>query len=153
MVAEQQKPQVLALGAVVKELEELVKLAIQCEKKDINPNISFDVVNKKLVELRKIVNDLHQSYINTLKKLSLTEDEVKKYQENIQKLNEPEKKLLLKIQELQKQSEEAKERMADSLKGKQETAKPAPKQKPAEKKKSSLIKPKQISRKTGWMKT
>ena len=106
---------VMSLAGLVGQLEDLVKLALECEKKELSPNFSFVEVNKQLMQLKEVIEMLHQSYIQTLNSLSLTEDDVKKFRKNIEEMKGPEKKLFDTLNHLQTVCEDARSKLYTSL--------------------------------------
>ena len=109
------EPSMPGISGIVSQLEDLVKLALECEKKELKPNVSFVDINKKLSELKNAVEILHQAYLETLKSFSMTEDDVKKLRMNVDNLKNPEKAMLLKLNSLTEVCEKARERLHTSL--------------------------------------
>lgn len=142
------------LEPIVRQLEDLIRFTMECEKKEPVPDISFEVIGKQITELRKLVNTLNSAYINTLQNLSITPDEVKRFQEDIEKQGGPEKKILMTLKRLEKQCEEERERIHQSLVRSEETSTQVKKEIRETKKPTPVIgKQKPISRKSRWMKT
>ncbi len=116
-------PPVIDTAALVHQLEDLVKLALECEKKELAPNISFADVNNKLRALRETIENLNISYQKTLQALSLTDADVVEFRKNILEQGGPEKKLLDTLNQLQTTCEQARDRVNTSLLGSREQIK------------------------------
>src|SRR5438445_10239548 len=104
-----------SMEVLVEQLEDLVKLALECEKKELVNTASFIEVNKQLIQLREVINILHQSYIQALHSLSLKEADVDKFRKNMEAMKAPEKKLLDKLNRLEGVCEEARAKLYSSL--------------------------------------
>ena len=140
------------LGSIVDQLEDLVKLSLECEKKDINQNISFVQVITQLTQLKQVLEEFHLSYMEALKKLEVPPQDTKQLKETFENLKTPEKNLLLKLQRLEKECEDARGRMYASLQQNQEAAKDL-KAELKSKKGRRKEKFKSVGGKKGWMKT
>lgn len=144
----------ISMAGLVSQLEDLVRLALECEKKDLAPDFSFVEVNKQLVKLREAIEILHQSYIQTLNSFSLTEEDVSKFRKNIEETKGPEKKLFDTLNHLQGVCEEARAKLYVSLQENREQVRDMEAELLDKNKKSRRKgKFKSIGGKKGWMPT
>lgn len=105
---------------IVRQLEDLVKMSLECEEKELKPNVSFVEINKKLLAIRKEVERFRENYKQHLAIVSLTPEEVKPTAEELEALGVKEKQALVKLQSLQATCEDARERLHQSLQTEQE---------------------------------
>ena len=110
-----QNPMSVNMNEIVKQLADLVHLVLECEKKELAPNISFVEVNQQLLILRNAIDLLNKSYVQTLHSLSLSENEIEHYRKNIEELKGPERQLLVQLNQLQNICKEARDRVDASL--------------------------------------
>ncbi len=103
------------MNEIVKQLADLVHLVLECEQKELAPNISFIEVNHQLLILRNAIDLLNKSYVQTLHSLSLSENEIEQYRKNMEELKGPEKQLLVQLGQLQHICKEARDRVDASL--------------------------------------
>lgn len=103
------------LPRIVRQLEDLVKLALECEEKDLSPNISFVDVHKKLLQIRRQVDQFKQNFQDHLALLNLRPEDIKAKPEDIQNLGPKEQQIFEKLQSLQTTCEEARDRIKESL--------------------------------------
>mgnify|MGYP003393264892 CR=1 FL=1 len=111
------------MTALVHQLEDLVRLALECEKKELAPNVSFPEVNAQLKRLKETIDLLNKSYLDTLHSLSLSEDDVAEFRKSLQETGGPEQKLLSTLTQLQTSCEQARDRVYTSLLGSREQIK------------------------------
>jgi len=145
----------LSLEGIVSQLEDLVKLTMECEKKELRPGVSFVDITEQLDNIKNAVGMLHQAYLNTLEALSITEQDVAKMREKAIQVSERDKKLFEKLDKLQKQCEEGCERMYSSLQQHRTQAREVEEQLKGErqKKKGRKAKFKGVGGRKGWMPT
>ena len=101
-------PEGASIPEVVARLEDLVKFALECEGKRPRPDVSFVDVFKQLEEVRRAVDALsrdQKELINLIEKTTGERVDVKS-----SRLSEEDKKIVERLQNLQKLCEEAKER-------------------------------------------
>ncbi len=113
----------LDMTTLVHQLEDLVRLALECEKKELAPNVSFPEVNAQLKSLKETIDMLNKSYLETLHSLSLSEEDVAGIRKNLQETGGPEQKLLDTLTQLQTSCEQARDRVYTSLLGSREQVK------------------------------
>jgi hypothetical protein len=104
------------LPKIVKQLEDLVNLALACEKKDLLPNVSFVEVHKKLLKIRQQTDLFQENFRKQLAKLNLREEDIRLTPEALAKMPAKDKQIFEKLQKLQSTCEEARDRIRDSLK-------------------------------------
>lgn len=104
------------LPQLLQQLEDLVKMSLECEKKDLVPNYSFVEIHKTLLEVRKNIALFQENYKNTLALFGANPEEAKATPEEIEQLNPKDKKLLNQIEFLRTTCEEARERAYQALK-------------------------------------
>ena len=106
---------IVKVAAIVQQLEDLVKLTLECENKELKPNVSFIAVNKKLQAIRQDVERFKEMYRNSLAKVNLRPEDVKPTPEEIAALGPKERAILEKLKDLQGTCEDARERIHQSL--------------------------------------
>ena len=123
MSKESENPASLNFSSIVQELEDLVKLTLECEKKELAPNVKFVQVHNQIKALKEIFDGLHNAYTAALDSLSIPESEINKMRQDASHLSENDKKLLQRMTTLQQQCEEAREKIYVSLKENSATVK------------------------------
>lgn len=102
----------LSIQAIVNRLDDLVRFALECEHKPLQPDVSFVEVYKQLLEVRKSIDALSQDQQNMLTAIEAVG--LKPVQ--LGEAYSPEdKKVILKLQNLQGICEAAKERLHKSI--------------------------------------
>jgi hypothetical protein len=103
------------LPLILQQLQDLVKILLECEKKDLPSNYSFLEVHKQLLGVRKNIALFQEGYKNALALMGVTPEDIKPTPEEIERLGPKEKKLLKQIDFLRTTCEEARERVYQSL--------------------------------------
>lgn len=109
--------------ALVGQLEDLVKLSLECEGKELKPDVSFIEVHKKLLQIQKDIQTYHDDYKKSLALYGLTPDDVRPTPEQVETLDPKDKKLLERIQALQQTCEKERDRLYTSMQADQRTLK------------------------------
>lgn len=115
-----QRGDVVDVASIVRQLEDLVRLSVECEEKELKPNISFVEVHKKLMAIRKQVELFKDNYKKHLAVANLKPEDIKPTEEEIATLGPKEKQILERLKTLQTNCEEARERLHESLQSEQE---------------------------------
>jgi seryl-tRNA synthetase len=111
-------PEGASVPEVVERLEDLVKFAIECEGKKIRPDTSFVDVYKQLEEVKRAVDALDHDQKELIELIEKTTGE--SVDAKSPRLSEEDKKILGRLQHLQKLCEEAKERAYTKMKARPE---------------------------------
>ncbi len=109
--------------AIVQQLEDLVKFTLECEEKDLKPEVSFVEVHKKLMQIQKDIELFQSNYRTDLAMFNLTPEEVRPTQEELESLDPKQKKIFDRMKMLQETCESARERIYQSMQQDQETLK------------------------------
>ena len=115
-----QRGDIVDVAAIVRQLEDLVKLSVECESKELRPDVSFIEVNKKLMAIRKQVESFQENYRRHLAMANLKPEDIKPTEEEIATLGPKEKQILERLKNLQESCEDARERLHVSLQSEQE---------------------------------
>lgn len=115
-----QRGDVVDVATIVRQLEDLVKMSVECEERELKPNISFVEVHKKLMAIRKQVELFKENYKKHLAVANLKPEDIKPTEEEIATLGPKEKQILERLKTLQSNCEEARERLHESLQSEQE---------------------------------
>ena len=138
---------------LMNQLEDLVRMTLECENKELKDMQAYVEVNKRLAELRQVIETLHTSYRKTLERMKISEEQVATYKDNMDKVPSEQKKLFDHLEKLKQMCEEGRERMYTSLQENRETAKEVEEQLETEKKKARKGKFRSVGGKKGWMPT
>ncbi|HXF28509.1 MAG TPA: hypothetical protein VN457_01545 [Chlamydiales bacterium] len=85
MTADSKQPPNDALAELLTQLEDLVRLSLEAERKDfVGDTKSFTEAHQKLLEMNRVAEAMTQGYQKALQSFSLTEEDVKKFRENLQ---------------------------------------------------------------------
>ena len=103
------------LNGILGQLEDLVKLTIENETKEIAPNVSFSEVHERLMKIQKNIETFQQSYRQVLEMAGVKEADLKPTPEEIESLNPEAKRLYQRLEKLQKTCEIEREKMYVSL--------------------------------------
>jgi hypothetical protein len=146
------------LPALVAQLEELVRLALECENKEMVDPRAFSKVYKQIVDIRQIIDILHEAYNAALKSTGLSEMDVEKFREQRANFSPAEKRMFDTLSDLQKKCEEARKRTYEALSSNRATLRQVEKKLKATKEEPLLgkvekPKPKRQKSSTKWMKT
>ncbi len=114
---------VVDVAAIVQQLEDLVKISLECENRDLKPNVSFVDVHKKLLQIQKDIQIFQDNYRAHLAMIGLTPEDVRPTPEEIAALDPKQKKVFEKMQNLKNTCEEARERLYQSMQADPETLK------------------------------
>ncbi|MCE5293071.1 MAG: hypothetical protein LLF94_00470 [Chlamydiales bacterium] len=112
---------ILDVSNVVQQLEDLVKFSIECEERDLRPDVSFVEVHKKLLQIQKDVQQFQDNYRAHLAMFGLTPEEVRATPEEIEALDPKKRKIFDRMKNLQTTCEEARDRLYQSMQADQET--------------------------------
>ena len=104
------------LSQLLQRLQDLVKSALDAEKKELISSSSFLKVHQELLNIRKNMELFQENYKKSLSQLGLTPEDLKPTPEEIEKLNPKDKKLWEQLEFLRVTCEEAKERAYKSMK-------------------------------------
>ncbi len=141
--------------ALVGQLEDLVKLSLECEGKELKPEVSFLEVHKKLLQIQKDIQKYHDDYKEALALYGLTPEDVRPTQEQIDSLNPKDRKIFERIQTLQSTCEKERDRLYASMQADQRTLK-AVKEELKDKSKEKLRRKgkfRGLGNKEGWIPT
>ena len=108
MPALQSMPEGASIPEVVSRLEDLVRFALECEGKRLRPNVSFIDVFKQLEGVKRAVDALGRDQKELINLIEKTTGE--RVDGKSSRLSEEDKKIVERLQNLQKLCEEAKER-------------------------------------------
>jgi hypothetical protein len=117
----QPKPVNLDIAAIVRQLEDLVKLSMECEEKELKPDVSFLDVHNKLLAIRRDIERYQENYKQYLAQFNLRPEDVKPTPEAIEDLGPKEKQILEKLKNLQSTCEDARDRLYESMQADQAT--------------------------------
>ena len=99
-------------------LEDLVKFALECEGNKVRPDVSFVEVYKQLEEVKRAVDSLDRDQKELIELIEKTTGET--IDAKNPRLSEKDRKILERLQRLQKVCEEAKERAYTKMKARPE---------------------------------
>lgn len=105
----------LDMTRIVQQLEDLVRLAVECEGKPINPSVNFFEVHKQLLTIRKNLEAFQTAYHRHLAALGLTPEQVKTRPQLTSPLGDKEKAMMERIAKLQEQCEKEREKIHQAL--------------------------------------
>lgn len=111
------------VNEIVTKLEDLVKFSLECEQKELRPDISFVEVHKKLLQIQKDIQQFQDSYKQNLALFNLTPEDVRPTPEQIESLDPKQRKLLERMQTLQSTCENERDRLYQSMQTDQDTLK------------------------------
>jgi hypothetical protein len=142
------------LSHIVSQLEELVQLVIDCEKKELVPNAPVFEVYKQLLQIRQMLDNLHASYDQALAEMGVSRQELRDKMQ-YENLKESEKRLFATLNRLQKQCEERKEHVYKLIQEDEGAAKEAKEalMDDAQKKQKRKGKFRSVGGKKGWLPT
>lgn len=148
---------IMDVAAIVQQLEDLVKISLESEEKELKPGVSFVEVHKKLLQIQKDIKLFQDTYKEHLALLNLTPEEVRPTPEDLEELDPKQRKVYDKIQGLLTTCEEARERLHQSMQVDQQTLKAVKSElKETSKDKEKLRRKgkfKGLGGKAGWMPT
>lgn len=107
-----------SIPEVVERLEDLVRFALECEGKKLRPDVSFVDVYKQLEEVKRAVDALDRDQKDLIELIEKTTGE--SIDAKSSRLSEEDKKVLERLQHLQKLCEEAKDRAYTKMKARPE---------------------------------
>jgi hypothetical protein len=113
----------LDIPKVVRSLDDLVKLALECEKKPLVDPSAFGDILQKLAVIKQAVDVIHEAYLKTLEKMGISRQDVERFRSDMSHMGEPEKAMFLKLGALRAQCEEARTRIYESLQASRTTLK------------------------------
>jgi hypothetical protein len=111
-------PEGASVPEVVERLEDLVKFALECEGKKVRPDVSFVEVYKQLEEVKRAVDALDRDQKELIDLIEKTTGE--SIDAKSPRLSEKDRKVLERLQRLQKLCEDAKERTYTKMKARPE---------------------------------
>ncbi len=112
---------IVDVAEIIQKLEDLVKFSLECEKKDLKPDVSFVDVHKQLLQIQKDINLFQENYRAHLAMVGLTPEEVRPTPEDIENLDPKQKKIFDRMQALQSTCETSRERLYQSMQADKET--------------------------------
>lgn len=142
------------LQKAVSSLDDLVKLALECEKKELVDPTAIGDIQTGLALIKQVVDVIHEAYLKTLQEMGMTESDAERIRADLSKFSEPEKKVFEKLSGLQKQCEDARSRIYESLQANRTTLKQLEKE--IQKGKGGTKKKRRSRKQQGrskWMKT
>ena len=142
-----------ALQRLLGQLEDLVKLSLDAEKKEFAGDAKkFAEVHAELRKMHQIADAMSAGYREALKSVSLSEEDTKRFRENLQGR---EKKMSDTIQGLIEECEGAKQRAYQALQRNRSVVNEVNKELGSEKQKGRDRRDrfKSVGGKKGWMKT
>lgn len=159
MSIKQPDNETVSLQQLLVELQDVVQLALDAEKKELRPDIDFSVVMKQLLQVRNAVQAIHDAYRKTLSEVGFTEEQINQLKEDESKWKPDQRRLLQSLQKLQQQCVQARDRIYKSLQENRTSLRQLEKDlkskdnKMAAEKPVKATKPKKARRSSGWMKT
>jgi len=108
-------PSPLDMTRIVQQLEDLVRLAVECEGKKIAPSVNIFEVHKQLLVIRKNLEAFQAAYRRHLASLGLTPEQVKIRPQRTSPIGEKEKEMMERIGRLQEQCEQEREKIHEAL--------------------------------------
>ena len=120
---EQEREDIVDVSEIITQLEDLVKFALECEDKELQPDISFVEVHKKLMQIQDEILKFQDTYKQHLALFDLKPEDVQPTQEQIDSLEPKQRKIFERMQSLQSTCEEARERLYESMQQDQRTLK------------------------------
>jgi hypothetical protein len=101
---------------IVQQLEDLVRLAVECEGKELVSSANFLDIHAKLLAIRKNLQIVEENYQLYLQSTGMTPEQVKKNNaEQVNLLGKKEKSVLERMMRLQKKCEDEREKIHQSL--------------------------------------
>ena len=107
--------------AIVSQLEDLVRFSMECEEKELKPDVSFVEVHKKLMKIQKDIQIFQENSRLFLQQFNLKPEDLRPTPEQIAELNPRDRKLLERIQALQKTCEGERDKLYESMQASPET--------------------------------
>jgi len=114
---------IVDVSEIVQQLEDLVKFTLECEEKELKPDVSFVEVHKKLMQIQKDIELFQSNYRAHLSMFNLTPEDVRPTPEELGSLDPKQKKVFERMKALQTSCESARERIYQSMQQDQETLK------------------------------
>ena len=106
---------IVDVTSIVQQLEDLVKISLECEERELKPDVSFVDVHKKLMQIQKDIELFQENYRMHLAMLNLTPEDVRPTPEEIEGLEPKQRKVFERMQALQGTCEDARERLYQSM--------------------------------------
>lgn len=140
---------------MVQQLDDVIKFALECEKRTHNVGFDFAEAKNKIAEIQNQLNILNRAYQKTLDDLGITDKDIENYKKKITESTGPEKKLFDYIGKLQKICEDSRDRIYHTLQINAQTVKQVAADSKSQKKKAQARKGKfkSVGGKKGWMPT
>jgi len=101
--------------ALVAQLQDLVKMALDCKDRDLKDGVSLVDVSKQIAQLRALVDEMQSMYESAIGDMALSEQDVQKMKRDAEALPPEEKKILNVIESMKAQCEIARDEMYHSL--------------------------------------
>lgn len=114
---------IMDVAAIVQQLEDLVKISLESEEKELKPGVSFVEVHKKLLQIQKDIKLFQDTYRENLALFGLAPEDVRPTPEELDTLDPKQRKVYDKIQGLLTTCESARERLHESMQADQQTLK------------------------------
>jgi len=114
---------IVDVSAIVQQLEDLVKISLESEERELKPDVSFVDVHKRLLQIQSDIQLFQENYRQHLALLNLTPEDVRPTPEEIASLDPKQRKIFDRMQSLQSTCESARERLYQSMQADQQTLK------------------------------
>lgn len=111
------------ISAIVQQLEDLVKFSIECEEKELKPNVSFIDIHKKLLQIQQDIQLFQDNFRTHLALYGLKPEDVKPTSEEIDSLDPKQRKIFERMDALKQTCESARDRLYQSMQQDPETLK------------------------------
>ncbi|MBS0635276.1 MAG: hypothetical protein JSR37_07425 [Verrucomicrobia bacterium] len=106
---------IMDVTSIVQQLEDLVKFSIECEEKELKPNISFIDIHKKLLQIQQDIQRFQDNYRAHLAQYGLKPEDVRPSPEEIAALDPKQRKIFDRMESLKKVCEGARDRLYQSM--------------------------------------
>ena len=139
--------------ALVTQLQDLVKMAIDAKDREIKEGVSFQELHQKVQMLKSLMDDLQTAFDAAKEKSSYSEQDLAELQKQVASLPPTQKKLYDTLQNLKEQCEAARGEMFESLQQNSATLKQVEESLKTDKEKKNLRKGKfkGVGGKKGWL--
>ncbi len=108
---------------IVAQLEDLVRFSMECEEKELKPDVSFVEVHKKLMQIQRDIQAFQENSRIFLQQFNLKPEDFRPTPEQIEQLNPRDRKLLERIQSLQNTCQVERDKLYESMQASPETLK------------------------------
>ena len=104
-----------SIAAVVQQLQDLVKLALECKDREVKEGVSLSDISRQVLKIRAFVEELRALYDKASEERGLSEQEKRRLDKEAQSLPPEQKKILEAIATMQAQCETARDELYQSL--------------------------------------